>query len=95
LEARPLPDAGDTEAEWPDEGAEDAFLSESAARGEVPVPVAAGTAEPSRAEKLPALDELVARVPANVAGLLDDLFRAKFTAVRRFPEAQAGHAPPK
>jgi hypothetical protein len=49
-------------------------------------------ADPVRTEKLPALDELVARVPANVAALLDDLFRAKFTAVRRYPEAQPGRA---
>jgi hypothetical protein len=32
---------------------------------------------------LPALDELVPRVPAGVRDALDDLFRAKFTAVRR------------
>jgi hypothetical protein len=42
-------------------------------------------------DKLPPLDELVARVPADVLGLLDDLFRAKFTGVRKFavppPEA--------
>ncbi len=42
-------------------------------------------------DKLPPLDELVARVPAGVLGLLDDLFRAKFTGVRKFavppPEA--------
>jgi len=44
-------------------------------------------------DRLPPLDELVARVPAGVLGLLDDLFRAKFTGVRRFavpaPEAAA------
>ena len=34
-------------------------------------------------DTLPALDELVARVPPAVRGLLDDLFRAKFTSVRR------------
>jgi hypothetical protein len=56
------------------------------------VQVAAKAAGP---EKLPALDELVARVPANVAELLDDLFRAKFTAVRRYPEIDAARAAPK
>jgi hypothetical protein len=35
-------------------------------------------------EKLPPLEELVARVPANVLGILDDLFRVKFTGVRKF-----------
>jgi hypothetical protein len=38
-------------------------------------------------EKLPALDELVAKVPENVRGILDDLFRAKFTGVRKFAPA--------
>jgi len=33
---------------------------------------------------LPPLEALVGRVPANLAGMLDDLFRAKFTGVRRF-----------
>jgi hypothetical protein len=36
------------------------------------------------ADKLPALDELVSRVPPQILGLLDDLFRAKFTGVRKF-----------
>ena len=35
-------------------------------------------------EKLPSLDETVGRVPAPVLALLDDLFRAKFTSVRRY-----------
>jgi hypothetical protein len=39
------------------------------------------------AEKLPPLDDMVAKVPAGLRGLLDDLFRAKFTAVRRFAPA--------
>jgi hypothetical protein len=30
---------------------------------------------------------MVERVPPALRGLLDDLFRAKFTGVRRFPEA--------
>jgi hypothetical protein len=34
-------------------------------------------------ERLPELAELVARVPPHLAGLLDDLFRARFTRVRR------------
>jgi hypothetical protein len=44
-------------------------------------------------EKLPPLEQLVAQVPAPLRDLLDDLFRAKFTGVRRFAasetEAQA------
>jgi hypothetical protein len=42
-------------------------------------------------EKLPPLDELVSRVPENLRGILDDLFRAKFTGVRKFsPAVQPG-----
>lgn len=43
-------------------------------------------------DKLPSVDELVARVPANVLGMLDDLFRAKFTGVRRFAAPGTGPA---
>jgi hypothetical protein len=35
-------------------------------------------------ERLPALGELVQKVPAQVLAILDDLFRAKFTGVRKF-----------
>lgn len=41
---------------------------------------------PVSAGKLPALEECVGRVPAPVKAALDELFRAKFVAVRRFPE---------
>jgi hypothetical protein len=34
---------------------------------------------------LPALDIMVARIPAEVRGALDDLFRVKFTGVVRIP----------
>ena len=40
---------------------------------------------PVAGEKLPPLDQVVAKVPAPVLALLDDLFRAKFTMVRRYP----------
>jgi hypothetical protein len=44
-------------------------------------------------DKLPPLEQLVAQVPAPLRDLLDDLFRAKFTGVRRIAasetEAQA------
>jgi hypothetical protein len=41
--------------------------------------------EPAAAQKLPPLDGLVGRIPPEVLAALDDLFRAKFTAVRRVP----------
>jgi hypothetical protein len=47
-----------------------------------PLPVAA-TDESPALERLPALEELVAQVPIEVRDALDDLFRAKFAAVRR------------
>jgi hypothetical protein len=47
------------------------------------VPVSLGD-RPAVSEKLPPVDELVARIPADVRGLLDDLFRVKFNSVRRF-----------
>jgi hypothetical protein len=34
---------------------------------------------------LPSLDELVKRIPADVRETLDDLFRVKFTSVKRVP----------
>jgi hypothetical protein len=47
-------------------------------------------------DKLPALEELVARVPPPVLAILDDLFRAKFTGVRRVavPDGAAAAAKP-
>jgi hypothetical protein len=65
-------------APWPTEADEAAFQAEAGPA----LPPAVGREEaPPRA--LPALDELVARVPAETRAALDDLFRAKFTAVRR------------
>jgi hypothetical protein len=40
-------------------------------------------------DRPPPLEELVAKVPPAVIGLLDDLFRAKFTGVRRFADTPA------
>jgi hypothetical protein len=42
-------------------------------------------AAPVDGDTLPPLDELVARIPAPVREILDDLFRARFTTVRRVP----------
>jgi hypothetical protein len=75
--------------EWPDEGDEAAFLSEARAQPQAEL---APRQAASSAEKLPDVDDLVARIPADVLGLLDDLFRAKFTTVRKFATVEA---PPK
>ena len=70
--------------DWPDEADESSFLSEAASRGEAPEPVEDRSSLPVSGEKLPSLDETLRRVPAPVLALLDDLFRAKFTGVRRY-----------
>ncbi len=73
---------------WPDEAGEASFRAEARERGE-PV-VAAGpkeeAVEVAETAPLPALSELVARVPGEVRDALEDLFRAKFVAVKRVPK---------
>ncbi len=72
---------------WPDESAESSFLAESRDRGE-PVPVAKPAedrADQADTKPLPALDELVGRIPLEVRESLEDLFRARFVTVKRLP----------
>ncbi len=59
------------------------------------MPAAARAAVPVVGESLPSLDTLVARVPENIRGILDDLFRAKFTGVRRFAASQPPEGGPR
>ena len=87
-EAVPAADGGNV---WPDEAAESAFLAEARANGETPSVVAARAAELETENErdgkgLPPLDDLVKRIPPHVREVLDDLFRAKFTGVRRVPK---------
>ncbi len=76
----------------PGDAEEAAFLAEAGARngdaatipelppaGDAPVPAAPEA-------PLPALDGLVERIPAAVRSTLDELFRARFTDVRRARE---------
>ena len=44
------------------------------------------TVEETDAKPLPPLSELVERIPAEVREALDDLFRARFVAVKRVPK---------
>ena len=72
---------------WPDETAEASFLAESRGAG-APLTAAPAAAAPEKdkeavTKKLPGLDELVQRIPEETRELLDELFRAKFTTVRR------------
>jgi hypothetical protein len=81
------------EPHWPAESAESAMLAEVRVRDTQPLSAAGGpdvaSPLPSAADKknLPPLDPLVARLPAETRAALDELFRAKFTAVRRVPES--------
>jgi hypothetical protein len=74
---------------WNDEAAESAFRAEAKARGE---PLQASRAaietmeENSEPKNLPALEQLVSRLSPEVRETLDDLFRAKFTSVKRVPK---------
>ncbi len=97
----PEPDAGDavaavaaapageaSGANWPDESIESAFLAEVRERGEAVVvkPPENDVADEADAKALPPLNELVERIPPGVREVLDDLFRARFVAVRRVPK---------
>jgi hypothetical protein len=70
---------------WPTEAEEAAFLADSQQRGEKVLPVAREVVEDLEDDKkaLPKLDELVNRIPTETRDLLDELFRARFVAVRR------------
>lgn len=77
---------------WPDETAEASFMAEARERGE---PVASAKPAPAvdsesedgaGAKNLPPLDALIGRLSPEVRETLEDLFRAKFTAVRRIPK---------
>jgi|GEM_PF-347276 hypothetical protein len=73
---------------WPDESAEVAFFAEQREQG---VPVSSSRAPEAREEvegagPLPALDELVKRIPREARELMDELFRAKFVTVKRVPK---------
>jgi len=58
----------------------------------VPAPSAAA---PSGDAGLPPLEELVARIPAEVRAALDDLFRARFTGVTRASPKEVTSPPAK
>jgi hypothetical protein len=72
-----------------DEAAESAFLAEARDRGEVTKPraeSAVDAVDEIDSKPLPALDDLVAKIPADVREALEDLFRARFVAVKRVPK---------
>jgi len=79
---------------WPEATAEAEFLASAQATGETVKPPAAVTVE-VESSPLPALDDLVPRIPADVREMLDDLFRAKFVSVRRISKQALAHSPAK
>ena len=74
---------------WPDEAAESVFLAESRAqRGTAPSELSTPVLdEEVNAKPLPSLDALVEKIPAESRELLDELFRAKFTKVKRVKQS--------
>ena len=72
---------------WPDESAEAAFRAEARERGEPELPAAAPleASEETDTKNLPPLEDLVKRISPEARELMDELFRAKFTTVRRVP----------
>jgi len=79
--AVPNPD----ETRWPDEAAESAMGAELRVRDAGPAVTAPSPA--GGAANLPPMDTLIAQISAETRAVLDELFRAKFTTVRRVPES--------
>ena len=71
----------------PSEADEAAFFADASGRAAATAPAAAETDAP---DNLPRLDELVGRIPAGVREALDELFRARFTGVKRASEKDLG-----
>jgi hypothetical protein len=72
---------------WPDETAEASFMAEARERGEpiIVAPPRVVETEERETKPLPSLEQLVGRLSPEVRETLDDLFRVKFTSVRRVP----------
>ncbi len=70
-----------------DEAGEAAFLAAAREHGGAVTPVLVAVRDDAAEDKtpLPPLDTLVARIPAEVRETLEELFRIKFTGVRRVP----------
>jgi hypothetical protein len=80
------PLSGSDDAPWPiDESGEAMFAAAVRVPPAARVAAAPTVATDESKVALPALDTLVHRIPAEVRETLEDLFRAKFTAVRRVP----------
>lgn len=78
----------------PDEAEEAAYLA-GANDQEAAAPAATPVVELEAQASLPPLEELVRRIPADVRAALDELFRARFTGVKRATESELGSQPAK
>ena len=67
----------------PNDEEDSVFLGEATESHGGSAPVETTAEEPSGA--LPALEELVKRIPENTLKTMDELFRAKFVRVQRVP----------
>jgi hypothetical protein len=94
LEDAAISAPAEDEPVFPDDDTEMAMRSELRARGEVPAAAVQREADDGEeAAPLPPLDSLTARLGPEVRAVLDELFRARFTGVRRVP-SRALKGPP-
>jgi hypothetical protein len=72
---------------WPDDADESAFLAEAAGAGGTTLgaPRDTGDADETDDANLPPLETLKARIPRETHELLEELFRARFVAVKKIP----------
>lgn len=81
-----VPAVDPDEPAMPGEDSERAMIAELRERGEDPVRARTTRAEADeKPVRLPPLDELVKQIPPKVRETLDELFRARFTGVRKVP----------
>ncbi len=70
----------------PGEAEESAFLAEQRLANPPPPIAAIGAIEADEENvALPPMDDLIRRIPASAREVMDQLFRAKFIAVKRMP----------
>jgi hypothetical protein len=72
------------------ESAESEFLAEARSRGEPLSPTKTSSravAEEVDSKSLPAMEDLVKRIPPDIRTILEELFRAKFISVRKLPKS--------
>lgn len=64
---------------------EAAFLAQEREMGIVTLPLMHTEAPPEEKGDLPPMEDLVKRIPAPARAAMEELFRARFVTVKRFP----------